>query len=921
MIRIGNNNLKIGRLVLILFLILLYSPFPDGLYSEPVSMPALSNDLPTILPVLFIENRGQMDSSVEYFIKTPLNNFYLTQEGITFQSFIRTPDPSQRPQHIPQSNQASKGSIKGENIQIVFQGKNSSTQICGLEKARTRFNFFLGNDSSEWTADVPSFKKVLYRDLYPSIDMIVSAEEGNLKLEYRIRPGGNVSDIQLRYEGISKLELNHHGDLLIGTEIGQFVEDRPLSYQERLGQRTEIKCDFVIESENSIRFETGPYERNTELVIDPVLRYSTFLGGSDEELGWVVAVDDYGQAYVTGETYSLDFPTTVGSFDRTFSGDGDIFVFKIDSSGSNLLYSTFLGGANDHPDGVEGADGIAVDSAGNVYLTGWTSATDFPTTPGAFDSSFNGGGPEFQVDAFVTKIDSSGSSLIFSTYLGGERDEWGNGLAIDDSSNVYVVGVTYSTNFPTTTAVFDRSHNGGVGDAFVTKLNPTGTGLTYSTFIGGSEWEEGGSIAVDSEGKAYISGYTESSDFPVTPGALSTNFNGGDSDGFVSKLSVDGSSLVYSTFLGGSGEDGCDLDGGDGILVDPQGNVYVSGETKSSNFPATLGVFDTTFNGRWDGFVTKLNPDASGIVFSTFLGGSHNDRCSGIVAGPGGGVFVIGDTESPDFPVTPDALDGSYNGKQDVFAAQLNSSGTQLIYSTYIGGQDIDECDGLALDRTGGLYVTGWTKSADFPTTAGAFDTSQNGDVDVFVLKIEFASFRISGAVRTGQGEGIEGVSVVFSNGGGSGTTYSEENYTHPVVEGWSGVVIPSKPGYSFTPSSRSYSNVNSEIAAQDYLGEQEDLVVQPPLGFTVRRVGNRSLFQVELINVLQWSSNPANAQVTAYRIYIDSPDGLILLVELKAVDFLYLHRGISSDRSYKYAITAVNSLGNESIPTYATVH
>jgi hypothetical protein len=376
------------------------------------------------------------------------------------------------------------------------------------------------------------------------------------------------------------------------------------------------------------------------------LLYSTYLGGSGGAGGGGgIAVDAAGNAYVTGSTNSGDFPTTPGAFQTTFGGGSlDGFVTKLNAAGSTLLYSTYLGGSGQD----EGHNGIVVDASGNAYVTGRTFSSDFPITPGAFQTTSGGGS-----DAFVSKLNAAGSALLYSTYLGGSNWESSEGIAIDASGNAYVTGVTFSSNFPTTPGAFQTTSGGGGSrfgfeDAFVSKLNAAGSALLYSTYLGGSSFDESFGIAVDGSGNAYVTGDTGSSNFPTTPGAFRTTFGGGDFDAFVSKLNAAGSALLYSTYLGGSV-----VESGLGIAVDASGSAYVTGFTASSNFPTTPGAFQSTFGGGGDAFVSKLNAAGSALLYSTYLGRSDRDQGRGIAINASGNAYVRGFTASSNFPVTP----------------------------------------------------------------------------------------------------------------------------------------------------------------------------------------------------------------------------------------------------------------------------
>ncbi len=415
------------------------------------------------------------------------------------------------------------------------------------------------------------------------------------------------------------------------------------------------------------------------------LVYSTYLGGSGDDNGITIAVDTAGNAYVSGTTGSTNFPTTLGAFQPAFGGGGggDAFVTKLNPTGSGLVYSTYLGGS-DH----DAANSIAVDGIGNAYLAGLTSSTNFPTTLGAFQSTFGG-----ETDAFVTKLNPTGSGLVYSTYLGTSGDDYGEHIAVDASGNAYVTGYTDSTNFPTTLGAFQPAFGGGPRDAYVTKLDPTGSALVYSTYLGGSDDDGGFGIAVDATGNAYVSGITDSTNFPTTLGAFQPTFGGGPEDTFVTKLNPTGSGLVYSTYLGTSGDD----EGGS-IAVDASGNAYVTGYTDSTNFP-TANAFQPTLNGPYDAFVTKLNPTGSGLVYSTYLGGSDADGGFGIALDTllNPNAYVMGLTFSTNFPTTPGAFQTTYGGGADVFIAKITEAAVPPgpFTARVTGGGTIDVVGGI----------------------------------------------------------------------------------------------------------------------------------------------------------------------------------------------------------------------------------
>jgi hypothetical protein len=493
-------------------------------------------------------------------------------------------------------------------------------------------------------------------------------------------------------------------------------------YQEVAGVKQEVAGRYVMKGKRQVGFRVAAYDPSRPLIIDPVLVYSTYLGGSGMEVGRDIAVDGAGTAYVTGETYFGDFPTTAGAVQTTYAGEFDAFVTKLDATGSGLVYSTYLGGSDS-----DFAVRIAVDGAGSAYVTGFTRSTDFPTTAGTAQTTHAG-----EFDAFVSKLDSTGSGLVYSTYLGGSDTDVGFGVAVDGAGSAYVMGYTASTDFPTITGAAQITSAGGSFDAFVSKLDSTGSGLVYSTYLGGSDTDVGRGIAVDGAGSAYVAGYTASTNFPTTAEAAQTT-HGGVFDAFVTKLDATGSALVYSTFLGGNGSDG-----GLDMALDDVGSAYVTGETHFGDFPTTAGAVQTTRAGEFDAFVTKLDATGSGLVYSTYLGGSDTDVGRGIAVDGVGSAYVAGYTRSTDFPTTAEAVQTTHGGGvYDAFVTKLDATGSGLVYSTYLGGSDYDAGEGIAVG-TGSAYLTGDTNSTNFPTTARATQTTYAGSGDAFVAKLEF---------------------------------------------------------------------------------------------------------------------------------------------------------------------------------------
>jgi Ca2+-binding RTX toxin-like protein len=654
------------------------------------------------LPLSFVPNAGQTDDQVRYYTRGPGHAFYFT------------------------SHKAVLSLIKAKRavaLDLTPLGANPNARLEAGARGSGKVNY-IGRSRRE--TNLPTYEKLVYRDLWPGIDMVFRGASGKLEYEFHLRPGADPSKIRLAYKGAQGLSLGANGNLLVRTPLGALPDSRPRSYQRVGSRRRAVESRFLLKSGGrAYGFGLGAtYDRRRPLVIDPALAYSTYLGGSGDDFGEWIAVDSAGAAYVSGVTYSSDFPTSAGAFDPSYEGGGDAFVTKLNPSGSDVAYSTYLGGSD-----VDVGEGIAVDSQGAAYITGLSASADFPTTAGAFDTSANGRG-----DAFLAKLSPDGSSLAYSTYLGGSSflDDGGVGIAVDSQGAAYVTGSTGSTDFPTTAGAFDTSANGGY-EAFITKLNASGSGIVYSTFLGGSNNDSGLGIAIGGAGSVYVTGGADSADFPTTAGAFDTTQND-PSDAFVTKLNAAGSGLVYSTYLGGGA-----FDQGGGIAVDAAGRAYISGQTGSGDFPSTVGAFDTTHNGVSDVFVTKLNATGSALAYSTYLGGTGDDYGNRIAVDGSGAAYITGLSESADFPTSAGALDTSANGGRDAFVTKLNPPGSALGYSTYLGGASNDIGVGIAVDSGGSAYVTGYSTSSDFPTTAGALDTSFNGGDsfgDPFVTKL-----------------------------------------------------------------------------------------------------------------------------------------------------------------------------------------
>jgi Beta-propeller repeat len=702
---------------------------------SPSPAPAVSNLQLTAtlmrLPLQFEANQGQVDAQVTFLARGTGYTLFLTpsESILVLQQREPTPDPARRERGKPTAR-PERPAIKQAVVRMTLEGANPTPAVEGMEPLPGIVNYFIGNDPAKWRTNIPTYAKVQYHDAYPGIDLAYYGNQGTVEYDFIVAPGADPDQIRLAFEGASAMHLVDSGDLVLATALGDVRIQKPLVYQvDPEGHRTLVAGHYLVERPTAeghpnpqqpacppVSIQLAAYDRTKPLVIDPVLLYSTYLGGSSGDYGAGIAVDGSGQAYVTGFTGSVDFPTLQASQPAS-GGEGDAFVTKLTATGA-LAYSTYLGGS-----GFDGGGGIAVDGSGQAYVTGGTASGNFPTLH-ASQPAFGG-----EHDAFVTKLTATGA-LAYSTYLGGSGVDGGGDIAVDGSGQAYVTGLTTSGDFPTVQASQPAYGGGGSGDAFVTKLTATGA-LAYSTYLGGSERDEGSGIAVDGSGQAYVTGFTTSGDFPTVQASQPASGGGGEFDAFVTKLTATGA-LAYSTYLGGSGEDL-----GYSIAVDGSGQAYVTGNTTSGDFP-TLHASQPASGGgdEFDAFVTKLTATGA-LAYSTYLGGSAHEAGLGIAVDGSGQTYVTGSTLSGDFP-TLHASQPASGGGGDAFVTKLMATGA-LAYSTYLGGggsSSGDQGTGIAVDGSGQAYVTGLTQSGNFPTLHASQPAFGGGDYDAFVTKL-----------------------------------------------------------------------------------------------------------------------------------------------------------------------------------------
>jgi hypothetical protein len=747
------------------------------------------------LPLSFEANQGQADPQARFTARGQGYSLDLTDSAAVLAlTKPEKPKPAappkphaasgEQPTRVPQVREANLGSStpKTDLIRMELAGANPNLRPAGADALPGKANYFLGNDPAKWRANVPTYAKVKYSAVYPGVDLLYYGNQSQLEYDFVLAPGADPNPVKLHFAGANKLKLNPNGDLEILARNGQIAFHKPVVYQTtKEGARQPIEGQFTLLANNSVAFKLGPYDHNRELVIDPVLAYSTYLGGSASLLGGTpvsIALDAAGNAYVAGTTASVDFPVTANAFQKEAAilfetGDEVGFVTKLNAAGSAVAYSTYIGAGYSFINFIKG---VAVDGAGCAYLYGSTGATDFPVTPGAYQTVNKGANGNQGRNLFITKLASDGSALVYSTYFGGDfagyqgASDAPGGIAVDAAGHAFIDGDTGDLDFPITKGAFDNVRHSihSQGQGFVAKLNLEGSHLDYSTYLG-TTGEYNMSIAVDSLGHAFVAGATDAEFFPVTSGAFQTTRKSppleGYYTGFVTELNPTGTGLVYSTYLGGSGADFPDA-----IALDSQGDAYVSGGTSSPDFPITDGAFETSVSSVYGtGFVAKLNPTGSGLVYSTYLGGSYQDSAEAIAIDGAGRAFVAGLTGSKDFPVTPDAYQSTFGGpdtQYDGFFAELNPAGSGLLYSTFLRGTDdssFGQAYALDLDALGNAYLAGSAGSA-FSATPGAFQPTNHdpNGYNNFVAKFAFHGATTT-TLASGDNPQTTGESVSFA--------------------------------------------------------------------------------------------------------------------------------------------------------------
>lgn len=740
-------------------------------------------------PMIFEPNVGQTDSRVAFLARGSGYGLFLTGNEAVMS--------------LEGRREGSSGTLRMSLI-----GADSGASITGLDRTPNHSNYFLGRDRRAWKTGVANYARVKYENPWPGIDLVYYGNQRQLEYDFIVAPGARPSRIRIGVDGVKGMYISKAGDLVMRTLDGAVRMLKPHIYQIIDGERKVVSGRYLRRGWREIGFRIDKYDRSEPLIIDPILAYSTYFGGSGEDVGGGIAVDAGGHAYVTGVTQSVDFPLKSPVFSG-YKGSKDIFIVKLNPAGDIPVYSTYFGGVNE-----ENSPSIAIDKNGNAYVSGQTKSPDLPVTAGAFDTKCGTDGTcerysNLQADGFALKLNQAGNALVYSTYIGGDSTDVVYKIAVDDNGNAYLAGQSDSTDdpatpgfegFPTTSGAYKSRPCDSFSckfDAFIAKLNPTGTGLVFSTLLGGAGNESASGLAFDKDGNVFLTGSTQSADFPTTPGAYDRTC-GTDGkcnipdpppvviitdDAFVAKMNGTGSGLIYSTFLGGKDWDSIGLQE---IAIDDQGYAYIAGTTASTDFPTTPGSFQPLPGSPADVYAVKLNQQGTGLVWSTYIGGDSADLSASMTLGPGGTIHLVGMTASTNFPLVNPIQNVRGGGQLDGFVTILKADGSGLSFSTWLGGTGDDAVTGIALDAGGSAYIVGSTGSADFPIVAGAYQPTFKGQLDSFIARIA---------------EG--GWSLVVGNDGGvwstsnGGDSWQVHNTNLSITQFYDGSLHPLKPDHA----------------------------------------------------------------------------------------------------------------------------
>ncbi len=688
---------------------------PHPATADPAARPAIDHQIPFgIARLPFVANHGQLHEAVGYYAPIQSGAVHVTRRGeIIYQL-------------------AARGGRAGVVLKENFVG-GSAKQLRGLDRAVPEVHSFKGSDPSLWRTDIPTYTGISFGEVYPGIEVTLASRGTNVEKLFHIAPGVDAEAIRMNIEGATELRVTPWGELEALTDVGVVAFGRPAAYQERDGVHCPIEVAYV-NAGTGYGFAVGPYDSGLPLTIDPLLA-ATFLGGTGDEgdpygPGFNILPAGDGSVYVACVTLSTDFPTSPGAYSTSHNGNYDIAIARFDEDLSVLQVATFLGGTNNEMLPQANNRGIAIDEDGDLVIGGFTTSSDFPTTPGAYDRFLSG-----TRDAFVARMSADLATLEAATLLGGFGDEIWCSMVLDDAGTAYVAGITTSgSGFPTTVGAYDRLFN-GVSDFFVSRFNPELTQLLASTFLGGQSEERPPAIELDPAGRVVVASGSDSPDYPTTDGAYSRVYSG-NTDIVISVLSSDLTSLLASTYVGRSSFDGATV-----LAVDENARVYVGGHTQSLDYPATPGAYDQTHNGFNDYYVTKLDPDLTVIESSTFLSGVDSTFMFALdlALGSTAGLYVVGHTDFPTFPTTVGAYDRTFNGGWlDGALMLLDRDLSTLEVASFLGGSGDETVVAIAIGDGGDVFLAGNTASADFPTTPGAYDPIFNGGGrDCFAVRMD----------------------------------------------------------------------------------------------------------------------------------------------------------------------------------------
>lgn len=621
---------------------------------------------------------------------------------------------------------APANSEQGDEAQVAalrfsFLGADASAQLRGEQLLPGRHNLLRGADPSGWVTGLEAHARQRWVELYPGVDLLALGDEGRLRYDLQLQPGAELDSVRILVEGANSLHVDADGSLLMATDLGVLVQPAPITWQVLPdGQTRRVACDYKLLAPDCFGFVAPDLDPNLPLVVDPTLEWATYLGGSSIEYVFASALDGYGRAVLAGFTTSVDYPTTLGSYVVSLSGSRDAFVSCISADGSSLVYSTLLGGM-----GMDEARALEVAADGSLVVGGLTASGNFPTLGATWGKTFSGGGSLLGSDGFVSLLDSTGSYLLASGYVGGSQDEYVTAVGFGPDQRVHFGGLTQSSNLPVTPGAFDTSYAGGTtgGDGFFGRLGSAGATLEVLSYLGGSADDMVAALVVEPDGRLTVVGWSASADFPVSTGAAQSVI-GGYADAVLSTFDSSCTVLDYGTFLGGASDEAARA-----VALDDSGRLVIGGTSRSYNFPTSAQATDASQAGgtyTGDGFLARLSSDGSEFDFATLLGGAGDDAVNAVAVLPGGLLAAVGQTASADLVTTVDAFSSSLMGSLDVVIAVYEPTDGALVYASYLGGSQADRAWAVEVDD-GALLLSGYTTSADLPVTAGALDMDFSG--------------------------------------------------------------------------------------------------------------------------------------------------------------------------------------------------